>query len=146
MTPASDRSFTLRFPALSDSTLSEIARLAGVSQSTVARVLQLRREASELLARAVRFHAHARELVYFVQAEGQGHIKIGTTKNLARRIKVLRASSPVPLRLVGLLRGGRRLERLLHLAFAPLRRGRTEWFEPGESLVSYVRDLRRAGR
>jgi len=133
---------------LSDEELDKIARVAGVSRATVERVLALRAKArNRRLAEAVRrLLAHAvdtveRELVYFVQAEHRGRIKIGTTKNLDRRIKVLRAGSPVELHVIGIARGGRRLEQMLHIAFAPLRRGRTEWFEPGESLLSYIRDL-----
>ena len=136
--------------SMSDPTLEEIARVAGVSSATVSRVLNLRdslvgslaTEAKDLLARAVRVHSGEPDVVYFLQAEADGRIKIGTTKNLALRLKVLRAISPVRLRLVAMVRGGRQLERMLHLAFAPLRCGRTEWFVPGASLVSYIRELR----
>jgi len=133
------------FP-LTDAQLDDIAHLARVSRATVSRVLFLRGlfvETRDLLARAVRANASAREIVYFLQAEGDGRIKIGTTKDLRRRLRVLRAGSPVRLRLIAMVRGGRDLERMLHLAFASLRRGRTEWFEPGERLVSYVRGLRK---
>ena len=148
MSAASDNA---RGTALSDATLDEIARVAGVSSATVSKVLavqesfagSLAADARDLLARAVRVHAGESDVVYFLQAEVDLRIKIGTTKNLALRLKVLRAISPVRLRLVGMVRGGRQLERMLHLAFAPLRCGRTEWFEPGESLVSYIRELQK---
>jgi len=137
--------------ALSDAALDEIASVAGVSRSTVRRFVaacdsrarRLSREAKDLLGSAMRVHANERETVYFLQAEGTRRIKIGTTKNLTKRLKALRAGSPVRLRLVGAVRGGHHLERILHMAFAPLRCGRSEWFEPGASLVSYVRELRR---
>ena len=136
---------------LSEATLGEIARVAGISTATVSRVLalhasaagQLAAEAKDLVALAVHVHAGEADIVYFLQAEADGRIKIGTTKNLYLRLKVLRAISPVRLRLVGKVRGGRQLERMFHLAFAPLRCGRTEWFEPGTSLLSYVRELRK---
>jgi Meiotically up-regulated gene 113 len=137
---------------LSNEALDTIARLAGVSRSTVSRVLMIRARSTRFdcplspATRRLLFDAGGAasdlEFVYFVQAERGGRIKIGTTRHLDERIRALRASSPVPLRVVGVIRGGRHMERMLHMAFAPLRNGRTEWFEPGESLLSYIRELR----
>ena len=138
--------------ALCDSALERIARQAGISRETVIRVLEmkvaehrtaLRENARTLLAHAVAAYAAERELVYFLQAEGSGRIKIGTTKDLGQRLKALRAGSPVRLELLGVVRGGRQMEQLIHIAFSPLRAGRSEWFEPGKSLMSFIRDFQR---
>ena len=139
--------------ALPDAALDRIARHAGISRATVIRVLEmrvtqhraeLRENARRLLAHAAAAYAVERELVYFLQAEGSGRIKIGTTKDLGQRLRALRAGSPVRLELLGVVRGGRPMERLLHIAFAPLRCGRSEWFEQGEGLLSCVRELQKS--
>ena len=141
-------------PSLSDDDLDRIAHRAGVSRETVLGVLMLtaknpsRRdelaahEARRILSRAIASFARESESVYFLQAEGSGRIKIGTTKDPDHRIKVIRAGSPVHLRVLAVVRGGRQMEKMLHIAFAPFRCGRTEWFEPDAALLSYVRELR----
>ena len=152
------------FLLLSSANIERIARHAKVSPVTVIGVLNLRARAAyrreqarlaqrqsstaateekRLLSHATATYEGERDVVYFLQAEERGRIKIGVTKNLEQRIRVLRAGSPVRLNIIGLVRGGRHMERMLHVAFAPLRCGRTEWFEPGESLLSYVRELQR---
>jgi hypothetical protein len=139
--------------ALCDAALDRIARQAGISRASVIRVLEmkvnehrtaLRENARHLLVHAVAAYAAERELVYFLQAEGSGRIKIGTTKDLGQRLRALRAASPVRLELLGVVRGGRQMEQLIHVAFAPLRRGRAEWFEPGASLLSFIRDFQQS--
>ena len=138
--------------ALCDAALDRIANQAGISRESVIRVLEmkvtehrtaLRENARNLLAHAVAAYAAERELVYFLQAEGSGRIKIGTTKDLGQRLRALRAGSPVRLELLGVVRGGRHMEQLIHIAFAPLRAGRSEWFEPGKSLLSFIRNFQR---
>jgi hypothetical protein len=93
------------------------------------------------------------EVVYFVQAHAtrnrtqldtvslQGPIKIGTTASLSQRLKVLRTGSPADLHVLAAIAGGRHLERLLHTAFAPLRHPQSEWFEPGETLLSFIEEI-----
>jgi hypothetical protein len=139
--------------ALCDAALDRIATQAGISRESVVRVLEmkvhehrtaLRENARRLLEHAVAAYAAERELVYFLQAEGSGRIKIGTTKDLGQRLRALRAGSPVKLELLGVVRGGRQMEQLIHIAFAPLRAGRSEWFEPGKSLLSFIRDFQRS--
>lgn len=143
-------------PGLSHAALDAIALVAGISRTTVTEVLLIRarsepyeRALSEaekrLLVAAEDVTIGRGELVYFIQAERSGRIKIGTTRNLDQRIRVLQASSPVPLRVIGFVRGGKHMERMLHMAFAPLRWGRSEWFEPGERLLSYIRELHEEG-
>lgn len=83
------------------------------------------------------------EVVYFVERDG--FVKIGTTKRLIRRIGALiegssriRGLSPGPVRLLGVLLGGRDLERELHERFAH-RRVSGEWFWPDEELSALIK-------
>lgn len=77
--------------------------------------------------------------IYFVQAETIGHIKIGWTGNLPDRLKSLRTSSPVPLRLLGAIWAEMEIERVLHGAFKE-DRVCGEWFKPHALLLEYIRD------
>lgn len=77
--------------------------------------------------------------VYFVQAEGNGLIKIGfTDREPMKRFAGLQAASPVPLVHLGIMWGGRDLEARLHQKFADLR-SHGEWFRPGDRLVYMIR-------
>jgi hypothetical protein len=78
------------------------------------------------------------EVVYFLQAErGKRLIKIGTTTDLPTRLRDFRRNSPVPLRLLGTIPGGARLERAIHEEFVFFR-VHGEWFLPGRALLQHV--------
>jgi hypothetical protein len=81
----------------------------------------------------------AGSVVYFIQA-ANGLIKIGTTKDIRDRLYGLRNSSPVSLRLVGLIAADEAEEQALHRRFASFR-AHGEWFAPAEELVLFVRRL-----
>lgn len=81
-----------------------------------------------------RFHG----TVYFIQS-GAGAIKIGTAKNVARRIATLRLANPEPLTLLHTMPGGVTLEHRLHRKFAALRI-RGEWFRAEDPLLSWLRN------
>lgn len=82
----------------------------------------------------------ARGYVYFVQAEANGLIKIGTTSNHPdKRLAELRTVSPVPLIPLGIVAGNERVERAMHLRFAH-HRAHGEWFRPGQDLLDFVGD------
>jgi hypothetical protein len=67
--------------------------------------------------------------VYFIQAS-TGEVKIGISQAVDDRFESMRAMSPVPLRLVGIIRdGGRKREAELHTRFAR-HRLHHEWFSP----------------
>lgn len=70
-----------------------------------------------------------RGVVYFIQAETGGPIKIGTAIDAEKRMASLQLSCPVKLRLLSKRPGGERLERFLHRQFAAYRL-HGEWFEP----------------
>lgn len=75
--------------------------------------------------------------IYFIQHGAGGPIKIGIAKDVERRLASLQSASPVPLHVLGAVRGTERGERQLHLRFAK-HRIRGEWFQPVEDLLRYV--------
>jgi Meiotically up-regulated gene 113 len=76
-------------------------------------------------------------VVYFLQAEGTGRIRIGISRRPLERIKEIRAGSSETLRLVAMIRGGKDKEAFLHDLFADARI-HGEWFEATPDLVSYI--------
>jgi Meiotically up-regulated gene 113 len=60
-----------------------------------------------------------RSVVYFIAQRGL--VKIGFTQDIVLRLKHLQAASPVPLRLLFMLRGRASLEASLHARFRDLR-------------------------
>ncbi len=74
---------------------------------------------------------------YFLQAGPGGPIKIGSTRNLAVRIRTLMTMSPVPLRLLGVMKGDHEDACHMHLgAF----RIHGEWFTPEEPVLQFIRE------
>ena len=75
-------------------------------------------------------------MIYLIQAEGVGHVKIGfvTGNSASGRFAELQVGSSVPLRLLGTLPGGRDKERELHQRFKHAR-VRGEWFKPSRELL-----------
>lgn len=80
-------------------------------------------------------------VVYFIQS-GDGHIKIGFSRNVASRMQALQVSHPTPLTLIGACPGSFELEGLLHSHFAPLRE-EGEWFKSHPALLEMMTRLRR---
>lgn len=79
------------------------------------------------------------ERVYFIQdITHQGPIKIGVSRNVEKRLKSLQNASPLKLKCLGIIAGGRDLERTLHIRFAPSRL-HGEWFSPEKKLLQYIR-------
>lgn len=79
----------------------------------------------------------SRSYVYFIEAVGSKHIKIGTTKNIKKRISALSTASPHQLRLCWFEHGDERLESALHTYFDKYRRN-GEWFEYNYLIKSYI--------
>ena len=77
--------------------------------------------------------------VYFIG--GGDLIKIGFTNDLKRRLKTLRATSPVPLKVLCVIRGGKLRETAFHETFAHLR-AHGEWFRPAPELLAYIAILK----
>lgn len=73
-------------------------------------------------------------VTYFIRA-GTGPVKIGTTTDLAKRLRIIQCSCPDVAVCMGYLDGNR--ERELHDRFAALRM-RGEWFRPGPKLLAFI--------
>jgi hypothetical protein len=74
--------------------------------------------------------------VYFLR-DAEGLIKIGWTKNLRKRVAALQVTSSSPLRLIGVVGGGRNTEQWLHARLGE-HRVRGEWFRPSAKLDRYL--------
>jgi DNA-binding phage protein len=78
--------------------------------------------------------------LYFVHAPSVGMIKMGFTSSTPMsRMHALQAASPVPLELLGCLRGSLTDEAQLHVRFAAYRT-HNEWFVFNDDIAGYVRD------
>lgn len=78
-------------------------------------------------------------MIYFAEAVGIGHIKIGFTdgEDPACRLDQLQTGSPVPLRLLGTIAGTLEDEKNLHRRFAAARVC-GEWFKPIPELLALL--------
>jgi hypothetical protein len=73
--------------------------------------------------------------VYFAGSGGQ--IKIGWSRKVSARLAQLQTGSPIPIKLLGTMPGGRAVERRLHEQFAHLRLA-GEWFADDPELLAYI--------
>ena len=82
--------------------------------------------------------------VYFIRGSlPRSLIKIGFSSSLGgvhQRLRTMAIGSPVPLSLLGVIPGGRILERAVHFRFEDLRR-RGEWFAPRKKLVGFISEM-----
>jgi hypothetical protein len=78
-------------------------------------------------------------MIYFIQDEHLGHIKIGFTDgpDAAVRLKQLQTGSPVGLVLLMTIEGDRETEAMAHEKFASAR-VHGEWFRPVPDLISFM--------
>jgi hypothetical protein len=82
--------------------------------------------------------ATAMSWVYFVRYGSQ--IKIGRALNPAKRFYALKGGSPVPLKFLGCMPGGKDEEEALHRQFADQRRRkRPEWFTSTPELLAFIK-------
>jgi len=74
---------------------------------------------------------------YFLQAGKEGPIKIGSTRNLLVRLRTLATMSPIPLTLLGVMKGDHEGRCHRHLgAF----RAHGEWFALTEPVLEFIRE------
>ena len=85
-----------------------------------------------------------KKVVYFVQSRLGGPIKIGLTTEPKQRLKQLQNGSPIPLQILGALRGDEKVEAAIHERFRKLRL-HGEWFEPSMELVEFIRQFGKGG-
>jgi hypothetical protein len=78
-------------------------------------------------------------VIYFIQAEGIGHIKIGFTDgtDADSRLATLQTGSPVPLRVLHTMPGTMEDEKNLHRRFASASAG-GEWFKAIPELLAMI--------
>ncbi len=81
-----------------------------------------------------------KEIVYFIQTITElknNPIKIGTTKNLHKRLGKFNTDSPFELKVLGVIEGGTKKETELHILFDHLRI-KGEWFRPENELINWI--------
>ena len=77
-------------------------------------------------------------MIYFVQVEEDGPIKIGFTSTpIAQKMAALKGTCPFPIRLLGVIQGDFRAESYI---FWVLNRDRIhgEWFHPTDRVTTFV--------
>lgn len=80
-------------------------------------------------------------LIYFVVNRRNGYIKIGYTVDLHQRMIAVRPEvSGAGITVLGVMDGGKDIERGIHLMFANYRVGSTEWFEPVTPITDFVKN------
>jgi len=71
---------------------------------------------------------NGKQVVYFVAAEGTNSIKVGTARNLDKRLANLQTNSPHKLKVIAAFEGGVTVEAVLHRQLQESH-VRGEWFE-----------------
>lgn len=79
--------------------------------------------------------------IYFVGSREHGIVKIGQTGKLRKRMRQLKNSSPVPIKLLAVVLGRPSLEGFLHDYFKSSRK-HGEWFELSEDLNQCIEDIK----
>ncbi len=82
-------------------------------------------------------------MIYFIQQEGGGPIKIGFTRKakLDQRLHQLQVSNPLPLQVLFAMCGCKKAEAGLHLRF-DYARASGEWFHPVPELLDHIDRMR----
>lgn len=76
-------------------------------------------------------------VVYFVSHGG--YVKVGTTRNLPKRLSELQLAMPFPLIFEGVIRGNATIETVLHRKWAE-HHVRGEWFYIDPKIRQFMRD------
>jgi hypothetical protein len=90
-----------------------------------------------LLQPGDRIYTTSEPYTYFVQAGNRGPIKIGSTRNLPVRLRTLCAMFPMPLKLLGVMKGAD-AETKCHSQFDAFRL-HGEWFAPSPVVLDFIR-------
>lgn len=114
-----------------------------VSMSTNTRKRESRERARDRY-RAGIDPAHRQSVIYFLQSENGGHVKIGHAEDLAKRVCNLQTSRPDTLIVLASVPGTVGDERALHAAFAD-HRDKGEWFQPVPALMDLIQAVSRDG-
>lgn len=76
-------------------------------------------------------------MIYFIQSENGGPIKIGYSKNFDDRLKTLQEGNPYKLIVLGLMEGTIPAEQRLHRKFEE-HRFRNEWFNDCQEIRDFI--------
>jgi DNA-binding Xre family transcriptional regulator len=83
--------------------------------------------------------------IYFIQAKGDGPIKIGTTGHDPRKRMVkIQSDCPWPVKLIGAISGTAAQEKQIHLVLSRFRT-QGEWFDPHPIVLAAVSEALRYG-
>lgn len=77
-------------------------------------------------------------VIYFIQRDDMGAIKIGRSIDPLKRLRELQTASPIKLTLLGMMDSEDSTETELHNRFKRLRI-MGEWFDPGKALLRYIK-------
>ena len=77
-------------------------------------------------------------MIYFIQQDSNGPIKIGHTNNdIKARVYQLQTASPLPLTLIGTIQGDKEKEVEIHNKFKKYHI-RGEWFKFSPKIISFI--------
>lgn len=84
-------------------------------------------------------------MIYFIQGEKGGPIKIGYTENwIKSRLASLQVGSPQKLEIICLVQGNKAMEKRIHNTFVSSRL-QGEWFSPDMKVLDYIEYLHSNG-
>lgn len=87
---------------------------------------------------------HGSALVYFMRRSSDGAVKIGYTKTLNNRRRMIERVSECEVEVLATRRGGAMLERLYHSRFDCFCIG-LEWFDPAPAILAEIARLNQFG-
>ena len=77
-------------------------------------------------------------MIYFIQPEAGGPVKIGYASNLRNRASNIQTGTWIPLVVRCVMEGDIAVEKMIHAKFAELRI-RGEWFAPEKQLLDFIK-------
>lgn len=80
------------------------------------------------------------DYVYFLHDPDANVIKIGHSRNVPERLRVLSRQTGRSLELVGVLRGDKYTKRNIQQQFKPLLTNHSEWFRAEDTLLNYIKE------
>ncbi len=80
------------------------------------------------------------DYVYFLHDPNANVIKIGHSRNVDERLKVLTRQTGRSLELMGVMRGDKYIKRNLQQQFKSLLTNNSEWFRADDTLLNYIKE------
>ena len=99
---------------------------------------ELREYARELEKRLAKYEVP--DTVYFLHDESAQVIKVGHSKNVNERLRVLERQSKRTLTLLGVIEGDKYLKRTIQQQFKTLLTADAEWYRVDETLMAYINE------